>query len=240
MHPGQPQQPYGQPPQPVGGAGNTQLGAILMIVAGVCIVVGLVSKSFVTASWDEGSESIKIGFMGVEVCDRDECESVPWDKMGKGDGDIKAVRMIGLISGFLGAGLCAMAALMAFSNKRPPVGAIQGVLGVAAFSLAYFLFRFISEGKGEMAPGPGFAAFIGLGGVIMGSIVSKTMFKHLAPGMPGAPMAYGGQPMAHGHPMMAPPPPPPAATTPCTRCRQPAQFVAQYQRWYCPSCQQYL
>ena len=162
MHPGQPQQPYGQPPHPpqaVGGGGNTQLGAALMLACGICIIVGLFSKSFVSASWDEGSESINVGFMSSEVCDGDECEKLEFDKLGKGFGDLKAVRIIGLIAGFLSAGLCGMAALMAFSNKRPPTGAMQGVFGVASFAFAYFLFRFISEGKGEVSFGPGFAAF---------------------------------------------------------------------------------
>lgn len=127
MHPGQqppPQQPYHPgPAQPAGD--NTQLGAGLMLVAAVCILIGIFSKSFVTASWDEGSESMKMGLMGAEVCDGDECRSMSWSQMGKVDGDVKAVRIIALISGFGAAGLCAVAGLMAFSRKRPPTGIIQ-------------------------------------------------------------------------------------------------------------------
>ncbi len=227
MHPGQ----HGVAPQPAGS--NTQLGAALMLVAGICVLVGVLSKSFATASWDEGTESISFGFLGAEVCDGDECKELSWDQMGKVDGDIKMVRILGLLSGFGAAGLCAVAAFMAFSNKRPPMGAVQGVMGVAAFSYTFFLIRFMSEGRGEMSPGPGYAAFLGIGGLIMGSIVNKTMFKHLpAGGAPGQAYSPPG-----GYP---PPPPPPTATAPCTRCGQAAQFVAQYPRWYCPSCQQYL
>ncbi len=245
MHPGQkppPQQPYHPgPAQPAGD--NTQLGAGLMIVAAIAIIVGLVSKSFVTASWDEGTESVKIGLLsGMELCDRDECRTVGWGEGRDAKGDIKAVRMIALISGFAAAGLCGLGAVMAFSRKRPPVGVLQGALGVAAFAFTFFIVRWITEGKGEVSPGPGWAGIVGIGGLILGSVVSKTMFKHLAPG--GVAPAAGAYP-AQGHAPpppqgYAPPPPPPAATTACTRCGQPAQFVAQYQRWYCPSCQQYL
>jgi hypothetical protein len=46
-------------------------------------------------------------------------------------------------------------------------------------------------------------------------------------------------PMAAPVPVPVAAPPQPAAGT-CTRCGKPATWVAQYNRWYCYSCQQYV
>ena len=50
--------------------------------------------------------------------------------------------------------------------------------------------------------------------------------------------AYGA-PAAPAQPAAAAPPATPTGAT-CPRCGKPATWVAQYSRWYCYSCQQYL
>ncbi|NVB84862.1 MAG: hypothetical protein HOV81_41210 [Kofleriaceae bacterium] len=55
---------------------------------------------------------------------------------------------------------------------------------------------------------------------------------------PQNPYANQSQPM---QPQMAPPPgPPPAQQHACPRCGTPLQFVAQYQRWFCPRENNYV
>ncbi len=60
-----------------------------------------------------------------------------------------------------------------------------------------------------------------------------------AMGMGYAPPAYAG---AMAPPGMTPPPPmaPPMAAPVCPTCGQPASWIAQYTRWYCPRDQKYL
>ncbi len=43
-------------------------------------------------------------------------------------------------------------------------------------------------------------------------------------------------------PAPPPPPPPPVATSSrfCPSCGRPVEFIAQYNRWYCRSCQKYV
>ncbi len=102
-----------------------------------------------------------------------------------------------------------------------------------------------------------------LGGIILGILLLVAYLKFdplinwqrsggasppMAPGY-GAPTPYGAPPAA-APPMAAPPPaaappmaPAPVAaapTTPCPRCGRPATWIAQYNRWYCTSEQQYL
>ncbi len=77
----------------------------------------------------------------------------------------------------------------------------------------------------------------------------------MAQGYPGQqPMAQGypgQQPMAQGYPaeqqqmsqqaaQQQAAPQQQAQHYPCQQCQTPLQWVAEYQRWYCPTCQQYV
>ena len=107
-----------------------------------------------------------------------------------------------------------------------------------------------------------------LGGILLGILLLIAYLKfdpliNWQRGGGGTMPAYGAPPApapmysapAYAPPAAAPPmagaPPPAAApapapapaaapTTPCTRCGRPATWVAQYNRWYCPTEQTYL
>ncbi|MGI0132256.1 MAG: hypothetical protein ACREDK_04080 [Thermoplasmata archaeon] len=81
-----------------------------------------------------------------------------------------------------------------------------------------------------------------------------SMAAGMAPAAWGAPPAYAAQPYAPAGTFAAPvataPSPAPMAaapavatappTAPCPRCGGTATWIAQYNRWYCYTCQQYL
>jgi hypothetical protein len=221
-----------------GQAPNPQLAGALMLIAGLAIVVGIVTKQFVVIDVKDSRIEGHLGLLGGEVCgmgDSDyggdgyggDCKSMPvWDEGV--DDDIKTARWVALLGGFAAAGIAAVAGVMAFSRNRLPGGLIHGVVGLAASAMTYVLIRALSDSPAMVSSSPGYSAFVGLGGLVMTSVVAQTaLARALAGGGAGAAAA-------------AYPPPPPVATAPCTRCGRPAQYVTQYQRWYCPSCQTYL
>jgi hypothetical protein len=211
---------------------NTQTAGILLLVAAGAIVVGIVTKGFVSVSVRDSKITGHIGLLGGEVCGMGggyggdsyggDCQSVPvWDNA---DTDVEIARLAAMIGGFAAAGCAAIAGLLAFQRKQLPPMLLHGAVGVATSGAVYLLIKLITDSD---IPGvensPSYSGFVLIGGLIMASVVAKSML--------------GGVPITSGAPA---PTPYAAATAPCTRCGRPAQFVTQYQRWYCPSCQQYL
>lgn len=145
-------------------------------------------------------------------------------------------RILGLLCGLAAVGGIAAAGIMALmrNTAKIPLKPIQGVMGAASFTLTYFAIRLAMSDK-DVDFGPGFSVFLGIGGLIAAGIVMQTMLRPLiqqakgaAPGLPMA-VAQGGAGAAPG-----------AAPGPCPRCGGQVQYVAQYQRWYCTACQQYV
>ena len=222
--------------------------AIMLAVAAVLILIGTVSKSWLTA----GSGNVHIGPLGIEACVGSTCVSVPTRGV---PGDLELVMMLAVISGFASAALAGLIGFLALTGKRdkvPPPKLANIAFGLAAFSMVYFLIRGISE-NGELS----WAGFPAIAGVILAGTGLKKLIPFLpvrsqpqAPApyaqAPHAQPPYGQSPAQQSQPMqpqMAPPhaPPPPQQAVPgCPRCGTPLHFVAQYQRWFCPREQQYV
>ena len=165
-------------PVPAADSSHT-LGGAMLLVAALLMLVGLVTKSFVSASWDEGTEAVHIGFLGSEMCDSNDggCKSMDWDQMRGVDSDIKAVRILGLLAGFAAIGVAGFAAIMAFQKKRLPAAVLHGVSGVAAFAFTYFIIRWMGEGRGEVHPLPGWSAGLAFTGLVLASVMHATVLK---------------------------------------------------------------
>jgi hypothetical protein len=193
-----------------------------MLLSALLILIGLVTKTFVTASWDEGTERAHIGFVGAEVCNDNNggCKSLSWAQMWDIKKDIKGVRYLALLSGFAAIGVAVFAGVMAFQRKKVPTLLVNIVLGVTSFAFAYFIVRWMSEGHGEVQPVPGLSAGLAFAGLVLASVMQATVIKGF-----GAP--------AHAPPLFA-------AVPMCPACGQPAQFVVQHQRWYCARDGRYL
>jgi hypothetical protein len=235
-------QPTGQPPgqPPAQGAAAAppnpaQTAGIILCVCALAILIALFTKGWATAS--EGRSEIGAGLLGFEGCGGGQCESVDWDKGEKMldiPSDVGMFRILGLLCGLAAVGGIAAAGVMALMRNtgKIPLKPIQGVMGAASFTLTYFAIR-LSMSDDDVNFGPGFSVFLGIGGLIAAGIVMQTMLRPLiqqakaaAPALPMA-QAVGGAG-------------PGAAPGPCPKCGGQLQFVAQYQRWYCTACQQYV
>jgi len=253
--------PYGAPMQqrPAQPADPARTAAIMVLVAGVLIVAATISKSWFGAT--ERGAGIHIGPLGAEVCMMGGAcadTSIPSGKLG---GDIEIMMMLAALAGFVSAAGCAWFGFFALTGKKdklPPVKLLQLVLGVASFSFAYFTIRMLT--KQELKElGPSWAMFVGIGGVILGSVGVLRLKPHLPnagasafsalPWQQQQQQPHGQQPVQgqqpYGQPPMQQPPmqqqqPPAAASHPCPRCGQPLVFVQQYQRWFCQREQQYV
>jgi hypothetical protein len=212
------QQPQYQ--QPVGGGGYPQGGpvasgppdpartaAILLCVAAGLLFIGMVSKSWVTASMGSRDAEIHIGPMGVEACHGGMCIDTPTGKM---PGDVELIMMIALLSGFASVAVAGVFGGMTLAHKKdkipmpPRVGQI--LFGVAAGAFVIFIIRIFSEGGHGL--GPGWAMLPGIGGAILASVGIKMLSPFLAQGalpagsgfgQPWGQQPYGQQP-GYGQP----------------------------------------
>jgi hypothetical protein len=215
--------------------GNSAVaGGIILLVCGLAILIGSVTRNWFSQSY--GEDSTGIGLYGIKFCDGDECKGMMWsDKEMKGvKGSIKLTGFGSLLLGVASAGVSALFGAMALAGAGRKV---PKVLGLIIYPLTMVLmFAFIGSVLGERgkAPDPSWSmglAFIGLIGALITSLVA------LPKGGAPQPMMMM-QPM-QGNPMMMQQPPQVMQGQPCPRCQQPLQFVAQYQRWFCQRCQQY-
>jgi hypothetical protein len=149
--------------------------AIGLLVCAVAIAVAVFSHGWVTASG--GDESVGIGPLGVEVCEDGQCQSVGWGDMGpRVPGDLQVFGYLTLIGGLVGAALAAACALMIFQRtpNKAPWKPARAVLSAASGFAAFLEIRIFTMGEGGMGgAGPGWAIFVGLGGLITGGILAS-------------------------------------------------------------------
>ena len=214
--------------------------AIMLVVAAALILVGTASKNWLSGG--RASKDVHIGPLGIEACMGSMCVDVPTRGI---DGDIEAVMMIAMLSGFASAAAAGTFGGMTLAGKRDtipvPPKVAQICFGVAAFSMTFFVIRMLGE-KAELS----WAGFPAIGGVILAGVGLKrlTPYLHTRLALPsGQPPQTHPDPSQPMQPHMAPPPMPPPqqqAAPSCPRCGTQLHFVAQYQRWFCPREQQYV
>jgi hypothetical protein len=212
------------------------LGAIALV-----ILIGTFTKSWFAES--ERGGDVGLGLLGMKACFGGQCMDASWGDMkgSKIPGDIPIWGYLGFIGGLAAAGACGFAAFMAFTrsaHKLPAMKLLQIPLGVASLGMTAFFVRILTEGKDT--PSPSYSGFLAIGGVIAAGVVMKKMLEPLmsqpAALPPGAsPAAFGAPPA--GAPMGASPV---AAPSACPRCNGAIEYVAQYQRYFCRSCNQYV
>ena len=231
---GYPQQPVQGPPMAAQPPNPAQTAGIILCVCALALLIGLFTKGWASAS--EGREEVNAGLLGFEGCRGGECRSVDWELAEKGldiPSDVGMFRILGLLCGLAALGGIAAAGGMALARKtaKIPIKPIQGAMGAASFTLTYFAIRLAMSDK-DVDFGPSYSVFLAIGGLVAAGIVMQTMLRPLvqqaqaaAPQLPVAQAVAGAAPQAAG---------------PCPRCGGQLQFVAQYQRWYCTACQQYV
>ncbi|HEY5927661.1 MAG TPA: hypothetical protein VIV11_38515 [Kofleriaceae bacterium] len=181
--------PGGPAPAAPKPADPVKSAAIMLVVAAALILIGTISKNWITGG--RGSRDIHIGPMGAEACMSSVCVDVPLRGI---DGDIEAIMMLAMLSGFASAAAAGTFGGMALGGKKdriplpPKLGQIA--FGLAAFSMTFFVIRMISE-KGEIS----WAGFPAIGGVILAGVGLKKLTPFLAarPALPPGQQAYPNQ-----------------------------------------------
>jgi len=237
MQPQYPGQPAAASP-----SNPAQLAGIISAVCAVLLLVALFTKGWAHAS--EGHLSIHAGILGFEGCGEGHCESEGWDKAARQlniPSDVSGVRILGLLAGLAAVGaLATIAGLCLTRNpQKVPVGPLQFVLALASASLTWFAVRLAMSDE-DVNFGPSWGAFVGIGAIVVGGIVLRTIVKPLA--RAGAQPVAGAMPYGQQQPqaMGYPPPPVAAPAGVCPRCNGPIEYVAQYQRYFCRRCNQYV
>jgi hypothetical protein len=167
---------------------------------------------------------------------------------------------------FLLAGLASLGVALAFAAVGfGGLGLVFAILPILFFVINLIIWmqvgeirRMVDAGRYQEAKSKSLIwmilGFI-LGGLIIGILLLIAYLKFDPVINWQRQQQAGGQPPAQGGwvapppaaPPMAPPMAPVAATAPpapaagtCPRCGKPATWVAQYNRWYCYGCQQYV
>ena len=227
-------------------ANPAQTPGILLLVCAALLAVGLFTKGWATAS--EGRETIAGGLFGFEGCrGSGKCSTASWDEAAKAldlTSDVETFRIIGMIAGFFAlAGLLVTATLTLAGNVgKVPLKPVVIVLSLAAGSLTYFTIRFAMSDR-DVDFGPSYSAFLAIGGLVAAGLIMRLKLRPLVEqARAGGPRSQGAPPQHAQQPPQQQPPQhqPPQQTHPCHQCGGPAHFVAEHQRWYCPSCQQYV
>lgn len=239
-----------------------QTAGIIMIVCALAIAIGTFTKSWFSAS-DDGA-TMGIGLTGMKAEGRGKSVSFSWGEMNdmaRGEGkvptDIMLFGYVGFIAGIGAVAAAGAAGGMALTRNlgKFPTKPALGVMGAASFAQAFFFVRVLTEdaitktGRGPEL-GPSYSGILSLAGLIAAGIVFKQMLKpHVdaaKAALPAGPMMGYGQPvqgqpmMGQPQPMMGQPPVAQAQMMTCPRCQGQAAFVAQYNRYFCNACQQYV
>ncbi len=247
------QMPGGQPSVPAAPANPAQKASAIVLACAVVLAIGLFTKGWASAS--EGRAEINAGLLGFEGCNRGQCADIDWDEGAKRldiPGDVGTFRILGLIAGILamvGLGVVGGMGLTRNTGKIP-IKPMQIVLGVASGTLTYFAFRLAFSDR-DVDFGPSFSPFLAIGAIIGAGYVMRKMLDPIVRAeqavagfaAPAGQAAMAQAPMAQAEPAGSPQPPaaeaPPAAPS-CPTCGSAPQYVEQYQRYYCATCQKYI
>jgi len=229
-----------------------QLGGILLLVCAALVLIATFSRGWLTASNDRGH--MGIGLIGFEACRGDRCEGEFFsDKLSKGsDADITVERYVAFLGGIASVVLLSLGGAMALTRKpdKVPLLATYIVCGVTLLFGVIYVGRVLSEAHGSRGPGPGWSFFLAILGLVGGALIAGLMIRPAAARMRGvsqlgaAPGGYAPQGYA---PQQGYAPPQQGAQAAqaaptCPRCGPQGQvtYAAQYQRYFCGNCQQYV
>lgn len=212
-----------------------QLGGILLLVCALFILIGLFTRSWF--SMDRGRMEAGVGLLGYKFCRGDECEGKFFepDMFDDEKKDITGARFLVILGGLGTAVLAGIGGAMALSRqaRKAPLLPLYIAGGITAFFAIYFVARTLGQVEGDNGPGVSwsfFLTFLGAGGsILIGALLVKPAARREPGGLPGAIASYPGAMQGM-----------PAGTPLCPRCQGATTYAAQYQKYFCGRCQQYI
>lgn len=197
----------------------------LLFVGAVLLAVGTFTRSWVTADGD--TMSLHVGLRDVELCTSGDCTSFTYISMlerSSRERDV-AVAVTGIAAFVLGALAMVLAVVTAGLVLARVPKSVLGVLTLISVVLAA-LASFVFVGTLDKSTGMsfGFSIFVFETGFVLTLLGAISSLSPTRSGTPDAVAVLTGTPPG----------------PPCSRCSRPATFVAQYQRYFCTSCNAYL
>jgi hypothetical protein len=223
---------------------------ILLCVGSLLLAISLFTKSWISASERRGSTSI--GLIRAEACFEDHCEGgFMLGELKHAPGGIVAAAVGGLIAFLVGLGAVGVSAtaggMILGQNRRRFTTLAIGLIATMMLLIIILAAAIPTRGAGF---GYSFWLFwVGGAAALTGAIMAN-MNKAAGAAVAGAPGMYPSGPMSGGYNPYAQPPVQMAPTQPtgqqvqtgpaCPACATPATWVAQYNRWFCSRCNQYI
>jgi peroxiredoxin len=142
--------------------------AILLFVCAAVIAVGMLTKSWATAS--QGSKDAYVGLLGSQSCDLGTCTATEAPTLIRGLGYIGFVGALAAIGGCIAIG----AMVLSKHTAKIPIVAMQAILAGGGGLGLIFLIRALTQGA-DNTLAPGWSALFGLGGVVGAILIFQTM-----------------------------------------------------------------
>jgi hypothetical protein len=175
---------YSAPP-----LGKSQIAALALGGAALVTLLGLATKSWLSAGYRGG-----VGLLGVESCGQGACRSAGWGELGHMvSADVVALGYASFVLGLIVVGAGIATAVITLQGKAPriPRGGFQAanaVLGVTAFVTTSFLMRLLMSGRLGSHASVGYSGIFAIGGLVaIGAIVKKLVQPLAAAAAPEAP-----------------------------------------------------
>jgi hypothetical protein len=158
----------------------------MLIVATALILVGTISKNWVTAG--DREDRIHVGPMGAEMCAESRCIEIPLKGIDK---DIEIISMFAMLAGFAAAAAAGVFGGMTLAGSKQipfPPKLANTVFVFALIAMLVFLVRVLAE-KANVS----WAGFVAMGGVIVAIVGLSSVKQFLTPRL-ALPAGQGMQP----------------------------------------------
>jgi hypothetical protein len=180
-----PSAPLSPASPPSSGLTKPQIAALALGGAALVTLIGVASKSWLSAGSDGG-----LGLLGAEACRRGSCRSMGWSELkGAVSMDVVTFGYLGFILGLGAIGVTIASLVLTLQAKvaKIPVKVFNGIYGAAAFATTSFLIRLLMNSKLGPRASIGYSGFFAIGGLIATSFIIRKLVQPLAASEVAAP-----------------------------------------------------
>jgi hypothetical protein len=153
--------------------------AVVLIMCCAAAATASISKRWV----ETNSGDLRVGPSGVERCNADECEELPWQVFtNHGTGvDVPALALASLFGGVVVAALGGACALLVIRNRRELIKPASAAFTITAVVMAGFTLRALSGIRLGGGLDAGWAGFVALGSLVAGRITLTLIARRVGP-----------------------------------------------------------